>query len=416
MGFFEKARVFSLVGLIVPLVVLAVSCGTSDAPEEVAVTTKFSGEEMMPSTVEARQGDTVSLTIESDQPGTFHLHGYDLTGEAKAAQPAEIQFTANATGRFALTFHGDPGGAGEATSGEGAGSGKATAMDHGPMESESAVSLDISAQVDDDGGTHIFIETEGWRWAPEEVNLANSAGAGHAHVYADGIKLGRIYGPQHYLPSLEPGTHEIRVNLNTNAHDELTWQGRPLEATTTVTVPEGMSAETSQPKGKPGPVTSDTPMSLTIMPNPDPLGGYNLQIIPQGFEFSPGSGLPHQPGRGYAQVEIDGEFVTRAYVPWLKLPAQGEGMHTFSVRLVNNEGAPYQFDSKAVEASAQVHEAAQEKMDGGEVSGGHHSSGAGGTDHHSGGSDGGSGNQGQSGSGTGAGGELEVGYLEVRPR
>ena len=410
MGFFEKAKVFSLVGLIVPLVVLVVSCGTSDAPEEVAVTTKFSGEEMMPSTVEARQGDTVSLTIESDQPGTFHLHGYDLTGEAKAAEPAEIQFTANATGRFALTFHGDPGGAGAATSGEGAGSGKATAMDHGPMESESAVSLDISAQVDDDGGTHIFIETEGWRWAPEEVNLANRDGAGHAHVYADGVKLGRIYGPYHYLPSLEPGTHEIMVNLNSNAHDELTWQGTPLEATTTITVPEGKSAETSRLPGEPGWVASDEPMSLAIVPNPDPLGGYNLQIMPQGFEFSPGSGLPHEPGSGYAQVEIDGEFVTRAYVPWLKLPALGEGMHTFSVRLVNNEGAPYQYDGKVVEDSAQVHEEAKEEQAAGDGSGGqgHHASGGAagaGSDHHS-----------QAGSSAGGGIELEVGYLEVLPR
>ena len=63
-------------------------------------------------------------------------------------------------------------------------------------------------------------------------------------------------------------------------------------------------------------------------------------------------------------------------------------MHTFSVRLVNNEGAPYQFDGKAVEASAQVHEEAQEKMDGGDGSGGqgHHASGGaagGGSDHHS---------------------------------
>ena len=410
MHFFERAKVFSLVSVIVPLVVLAISCGTSDTPEEVAVTTKFTGEQMTPSTVAARQGDTVSLTIESDQPGTFHLHGYDLTGEASAAKSAEIQFTANATGRFALTFHGAPGGAGAATSGEETGAGAALAMEHGPMESASAVSLDISAQVDDDGGTHISIETEGWRWAPEEVNLANSDGAGHAHVYADGVKVGRIYGPHHYLPSLEPGIREIKVNLNSNAHDELTWQGKPLEATTNITVTEPASAEYSQAGDDAEPVISEIPMSATAMAHPDPLGGYNLQIIPQGFEFSPGSGLSHQPGRGYAQVEIDGELVTRAYVPWLKLPAQGEGMHTFSVRLVNNEGAPYQFDGKAVEASAQVHEEAQEKIDGGDGSGGqgHHASGGaagGGSDHHS-----------QSGSSAGAGGELEVGYLEVLPR
>lgn len=410
MSFPGKARVFSMVGLMVAFVALSVSCGTNDAPEEVAVTTKFSGEQMTPSTVKARQGDTVSLTIESDQPGTFHLHGYDLEGEASAAEAAEIRFTANATGRFALTFHGAPGGVGAAASGEGTGSGKTPAMAHGPMESATAVSLDISARVEDDGGTHISIETEGWQWAPEEVNLSNRDGAGHAHVYADGVKVGRIYGPYHYLPSLEPGTREIMVNLNSNAHDELTWQGKPLEATTTITVPEGMSSEISQPPGEAGPVTSDEPMSVAIVPNPDPLGGYNLQIMPQGFEFSPGSGLTHELGRGYAQVEIDGELVTRAYVPWLKLPALGEGMHTFSVRLVNNGGAPYQYDGKAVEDSAQVHEEAKEEQAAGDGSGGqgHHASGGAagaGSDHHS-----------QAGSSAGGGVELEVGYLEVLPR
>ena len=404
---FLNGKGFFVLGFVIPLLALVAGCGSSNAPEQISVTTKFSGEQLTPATVQARQGDMVSLTIDSEQPGTFHLHGYDLEGAASAGEPAEIQFTANATGRFALTFHG----AADST-----GSGATEAMDHGPMESATPVNLGISAQVEDDGGTHISIETEGWRWAPEEVNLANTEGAGHAHIYADGVKVGRIYGAYHYLPALAPGNHEIRVNLNTNAHNDLMWEGKPVESVTTITVPEPGSGNHPPADLGPESVTSDTPMSLALMVFPDPLGGYNLQIIPQGFEFSPGAGLAHQPGRGYAELAIDGELVTRAYVPWLNLPGQGEGMHTFSVKLVNNEGSPYQYNGELVEASAQLHE--ELKADGEGSASGHHSMTSDGAGHHEGGTGAGSGASHPSHpeSDSDAGGELEVGYLEVLPR
>lgn len=288
-------------------------------------------------------------------------------------------------------------------------------MDHGPAESAVPVELDITAQVDNDGGVHVAIQTEGWQWEPEEVNGANQDGAGHAHIYADGVKLTRVYGNYHYIPALEPGTREIKVSLNSNDHSELTWQGDMLESAVSVTVPERAPTsrrdKTSMMEG----VEAMAPMSLDVVAHEDALGGYNLQVTSQGFEFSRAAGQEGEPGQGYAQLSIDGKVFNRMYVPWLQVPAQGEGMHSFTVALLNDEGRPYEHNGQQVQMSVMVHEEAKAE-DGDAPMAGHHGSGpdaaAGATtDHHA---DGGSGHDHGTGHTSGIV-ELEVGYLEVLP-
>ena len=391
----NRVKLVLLLGFLVPLTLLALACGASAAPEELVFSVKFAGGELAPDTIQAKQGDSVTLQIESDRPGTFHIHGYDLQKETVVGQVEHFTFPANATGRFLINFHG-------------AAPEKAGAMDHGPMESATPISVAVAAAVEENGGVHVRIDTEGWRWAPEEVNESDSEGAGHAHIYVDGEKLSRVYGPYYYLPSLEPGPRDIKVSLNTNAHSELTWEGSLLEATTAVTIPEPASASPQEMRREPEPMVSDSPMSLEIAAQEDALGGYNLQVNPRGFEFSQSAGQVHQAGKGYAQLSINGEEFNRLYVPWLQVPAQGEGTHTFTVKLLNNAGKPYHYNGQPVEASVQVHEAAKVEDSGSAMAAGHHDSGSsqGGQGHHGGGS----------GSGTAGVVELEVGYLEVLPR
>lgn len=362
---------------------------------ETPIAVKFLDSRLSPETIRVSQGDSVTLSLETDQPGTFHIHGYDYQQEVRVGEVTDFQFKADATGRFRINFHGM------------ASSHQATdhsAMAHGPVESAVPISVDFTAELED-GGVHLNISTEGWTWAPEDVNGADADGAGHAHVYADGVKLGRIYGPYHYLQGLEPGDRELRVALNSNAHNDLTWQGQALEATKTVTIPESPFPG-QQPSGSPSEtVTSDSPMTVDIMVHKDELGGYNLQTSVEGFEFAPGSNLAHEPGRGFGSLSINGEGVGRVYVPWLNLPAQGEGTHTFAVTLLNNAGETYYYEGEPVRASVVVVEEAKPEENGeGASSAGsdHHGDGSGG-DHHT-----------QPGSSHPV--ELEVGYLEVLPR
>ena len=51
------------------------------------------------------QGDTVTLLIDSNEHGSFHLHGYDIEKDIGPDATAELAFAADVTGRFNITFH-----------------------------------------------------------------------------------------------------------------------------------------------------------------------------------------------------------------------------------------------------------------------------------------------------------------------
>ena len=251
------------------------------------------------------------------------------------------------------------------------------------------------AEPDDMGGVDVRIVTESWRWAPEEVNMADAPGAGHAHVYVDGVKINRVYGPYCHLADVEPGMREIRVTLNSNSHSELTYDGRPLEATTMVEV----DAAQKTGLGEPSAVDAGAPMSVEAMAYPDPLGGYNLQVITTGFEFTPQNvDGDHVTGQGFGYVFIDGAFHARLYSPWLKLPGLEPGMHEITVSLAGNQGRPYHWQGSGVVGSTTVHAPAAEQPDG---------------SHDHGAAEQGSGDSAET---PAAEAEYDVGYLEVHPR
>jgi hypothetical protein len=60
-----------------------------------------SGEALM----RVRQGEQVSVRIESDRKDEVHLHGYDLKAPIIPGETARLQFTADRTGRFGLELH-----------------------------------------------------------------------------------------------------------------------------------------------------------------------------------------------------------------------------------------------------------------------------------------------------------------------
>ena len=187
------------------------------------------------------QGDTVRLAFEADEEGEIHLHGYDLTAEVAPGHPGELVFEANTAGAFALNFHvfaaADVGAADDHHGAD------APAL----VVSEAPVSVAITAEPDAHGGVDVQIVTDGFRFAPELVDQAHTPGAGHAHIYVDGVKLGRVFESQYHIEELAPGEREIRVSLNTNDHGDLTFNGEKVESTVSVIVPDvGQSGEIGQ--------------------------------------------------------------------------------------------------------------------------------------------------------------------------
>lgn len=189
------------------------------------------------------QGDTVRLVFESDEDGEIHLHGYDLTAEVAPGHPGELVFEAATAGAFALNFHVFA-----------AANAAASADHHGAnapelVASETPVSVAITAEPDANGGVDVRIALKGFRFAPELADQAHTPGAGHAHIYVDGVKLGRVFEEQYHISELAPGDHEIRVSLNTNDHSELAFDGQRVESTVTVTIPDvGQGHGDSQPE------------------------------------------------------------------------------------------------------------------------------------------------------------------------
>ena len=86
-------------------------------------------------------------------------------------------------------------------------------------------------------------------------------------------------------------------------------------------------------------------LELAAHPDPDALGGYNLQIIAEGFEFDQ---------QGYGQVSIDGAAAGRAYTDWLQLPKMEPGDHTVAVALNNGLGQPLEHYGEPVAAAITV--------------------------------------------------------------
>ena len=90
------------VGLLIT--VIAAACGGGD-PEKLDIAVNVADGKMTPETLKVKQGDTVTLKIEGDVPGDFHLHTYDIETAVAEHGPTDMTFVADATGRFRITYH-----------------------------------------------------------------------------------------------------------------------------------------------------------------------------------------------------------------------------------------------------------------------------------------------------------------------
>jgi hypothetical protein len=50
-------------------------------------------------------GNTVRITVTSDEHDELHVHGYDLEAELMPGEPGTIEFVANQTGLFEVEGH-----------------------------------------------------------------------------------------------------------------------------------------------------------------------------------------------------------------------------------------------------------------------------------------------------------------------
>ncbi len=104
------------------------------------------------------------------------------------------------------------------------------------------MSVGIRVKADPIKGYNLFLKTWKLTWAPEHAGGRHRRGEGHAHLYVDGVKRTRLYGPAFYLGELTPGRHVIRVTLNANDHADYVRAHRQIADQETVVVPAPTAA------------------------------------------------------------------------------------------------------------------------------------------------------------------------------
>ena len=95
-----------LLGLAAALAVALIACDRVEAQDrtfnlEIEDSKLVAGNPPL----QVNEDDYVEITVASDEPVSFHLHGYDIEVKAGPGQPATLAFTANATGSFPFTIH-----------------------------------------------------------------------------------------------------------------------------------------------------------------------------------------------------------------------------------------------------------------------------------------------------------------------
>lgn len=108
---------------------------------------------------------------------------------------------------------------------------------HGTLEVAAADAPTLAIDVTEDAmdGWNVTVHAENFTFTPEDVNTDNVANTGHAHLYLNGVKMARLYGPYFHIPELPAGQHEVTVNLSSNDHSYYLVDGARIEARATIT-------------------------------------------------------------------------------------------------------------------------------------------------------------------------------------
>ncbi len=217
-------------------------------------------------------------------------------------------------------------------------------------------SISIEAVADTKSGHNLFIELEDFTVTPENASTDPVDGQGHLHLYVDGERKARFYNRALYLTGLEPGDHQVEVEVSANNHAAYTVDGEPIRAATTVSVPEPNDDDDDAGHSHGGELfDSAVAPTIEISVTEDPKSGWNLFADVPDLTFSPENvGSEPADGEGHLHLYIDGEKVTRLYGPWWHIPSLEAGTHQIMVEVSANDHTPYGSNGVAITAMTTI--------------------------------------------------------------
>ena len=197
---YRVAAAFLLVAI--GIVALVSACSGSEPQDRIFAMTLVGGElASVESELSANQGDTVTLTWQTDTSLLVHLHGYDIEMSLTTGRVHDMTFNANATGRFNITVHAIDD---EHPHKDGEGC-RASPPPGEPMPS---VTIDATEAMTD-GRVIVQVEVE---------NFELRQGADHWHLAIDGVDYGMHSQSSLSLPLAGGGERVFEATLNDANH------------------------------------------------------------------------------------------------------------------------------------------------------------------------------------------------------
>ncbi len=238
--------------------------------------------------------------------------------------------------------------------------------DHGGLrevDPATAPTVVVEVIADPKSGWNLHSTVTDFVLAPDDAG-----GDGHLHLYVDGEVVTQIYDEWFHLGALEPGTHEVRVELSASDHTTYALDGVAIGHTVVVEVPEtGGDAHTHMDPMTVEAVEPHPALHVEVLP--DPAGGRVLHTMVENFRLAPEHvSTEHVDGEGHMHLYIDGTKITRLYGEWYVLPTLDPGTHEIRVELSANDHSVMVIDDAPVEqvVTVEVDGAAADGHDHGE--------------------------------------------------
>lgn len=213
--------------------------------------------------------------------------------------------------------------------------------------------VQLNATKDPTGGWTLQLSVANFDLAPDHASTASKEGEGHMHLYVDGEKLTRVYGPWFHLADLKPGKHQLRIELSANDHSALANGHQLIDDTVTIDQPK-MSEPTHAHQGLTE-VSAESAPAAQLTVHADPKSGFNLQVTLEKFALTPENvGAAPVLGEGHLHLYVDGKKLGRIYTDWYFLNALPKGEHEVAVELSSNDHQPYAVGGEKIRAAANV--------------------------------------------------------------
>ena len=100
----------------------------------------------------------------------------------------------------------------------------------------------IHPMRDEHGGWNLHLMTENFKFLPATPDREDVLGEGHAHLYVNGKKVGRLYSEWSHI-TLPSGTNKVKVTINTNSHKDYFYNGEQVMSEVTLSEDRDVKVE-----------------------------------------------------------------------------------------------------------------------------------------------------------------------------